>query len=374
MTYTIIVGIIALFFSFLHDNYGFKWGLGIAMLLLTFFIAIRWEWGNDMPTYMDIFHNIGAHGITSFSQIGQISIGGIKDHEYGWIIVNLLCQPIGFFGMTILLSIIEGIIVYWFIKKYVPVGYFTYAVFLYVFNWNMMVLGCSMMRQWFAMCIILLAIPALIEGKLFKYILVVYIASIIHTSALLFIPIYFLRLLFNISFSYKNLIYISFCLLIWAFLIGEALGGIFSNVLSIDIFNLYSVYDERLFSDADLSFTIGFGALLFCISILVCFLSSIYAPYEIKIIIWTFVIGYHLLLPFVTIIAMSTRLLFYFQAIGIVAIPNGIRYISNRTIRIGVTLFLILWYIQSFLSSFMSSTWTEAFFEYHTIFEAPYWQ
>ncbi|HHX67992.1 MAG TPA: hypothetical protein GX708_08095, partial [Gallicola sp.] len=109
---TIIISLIAILFAwiarFQKTKYG---GLEAAFILLTIFMSIRYNFGNDYPGYLNRFLSIGA-----FSNIDLT----LESTEIGWAVLNLLFQPIGFFGMVIVLTVFEYAVIYRLIKKYVP--------------------------------------------------------------------------------------------------------------------------------------------------------------------------------------------------------------------------------------------------------------
>ena len=367
---TIALGIIAIILTFLYDKHIFRWGFAVAMISLTVFTAIRYEWGVDMPAYEKMFNEINTQSEV-LSDLFKFDIIGLKSGEYGWRILNYLCQPIGFFGMTMLISAFEGCVVYWFIKKYVPLGYLWFAVFIYVFNSNLLVLGCSMMRQWLATCIILTAMPAFAKGRPIRYFLLVYIASTIHTSALLFAPLFLFRILRNMELTLSRMVPLVFVTLLWLYVLGNMLGGRFFDYLfSSDTFEMYSSYQVSIVnSENDL---VGSASLLNCIIILICVFVSYKSSQDITAITWL-MFGYIIVLPLLARVPMMGRLTFYCETIGLMAFPNGYKNIKSSILKTIILIWILFWYLYLFFGFFSDSNWRHSFYEYHTIFEAPYW-
>ena len=158
---TLVISLIAILFAwiarFQKTKYG---GLEFAFILLTVFMAIRYNFGNDYPAYLNIFIKIGRNNIPDRL-------------EAGWVLLSKLFQPIGFFGMIIVLTIIEYSIIYWLIKKYIPKQWYWLSVFIFTLNTSFLLIGASMMRQFLAMCVCLIAIEFIIRKKMIKSILIV---------------------------------------------------------------------------------------------------------------------------------------------------------------------------------------------------------
>lgn len=134
----------------------------LAFVLLTAFLSLGYYWGNDVAKYEERFEYYSNSGIAlfDFSQYGFIAL-----KEFGFVFINLLCKPIGFWGMRAVLFILENAILYYFIVKHVDRKWYWLAVFIYVFNPNFWVLSSSMMRQWLAICIVVLATDFLSRNK-----------------------------------------------------------------------------------------------------------------------------------------------------------------------------------------------------------------
>ena len=368
MKYAIIVGIIAVLLTFFDDRKIIKKGFQIAMIILTVFCAIRWEWGVDMPGYAKTFDEYGALGV-KFWQIDQLNVRANRISEYGWSILNVLCQPIGFFGMTILLSVLEGGIVYWFVEKYVPRGYRSISVFLYAFNSNLMVLGCSMMRQWLAMCIILVAAHFVIKGKFLPYIFTIIFASLFHASAIFMLPFYFLRSMSTIKINSYVILFIVALILLWVYLLGRFMSGAIDFIMEQGINEMYGSY-----ANSKNTVTVGFGSFMNIIVALVCLINITNGSNQaMKMIAWVY-IGYIIVLPLGTVMPIMSRFTFYFELLGISVIPYGVKSIRQPLLKTGLLVWIVLWYCMLFNNFFHASTWRDSYMTYNTIFNAPFWQ
>ncbi len=371
MIISIIIGFSAFLLAVLYDRKVLDWGLLASLAVLTIFCAIRWNWGNDMPSYANFFESVGSENI-KFWQLNKILnldiYGYERSSEVGWTILNILCQPIGFFGLTIVTSVFEGIVVYWFINKYVPRGYTALSVFLYAFNPYLMVLGCSMMRQWFAICIVLIAVSFLEKKKFVKFVLIVYLASLFHTSALFCLIFYLFYKVRNKSLNIHNAYILFILAMLWLYVSGRYLSSILQFLFSINVFEIYQGYIKSTIDSSG----IGLGAFMNLIVIFICLLSIRKAKAEIKLFTWIYS-GSLIVQPFVIIAPMTGRIVFYFDILAISVIPNCFILIKKPILKKFVLFWLFVWNLYLYYNFFNSKVWQVYYMEYHSMFEAPYW-
>src|SRR5690606_31529927 len=136
---------------FQKSKYG---GLEVAFILLTIFMSIRFNFGNDYSSYLDLFIEIGRYKNLDFVQT-----------EIGWTFLNWIFQPIGFFGMIIVLTSFQYAIIYRLIKNYVPKDWYWFSVLIFTLNTGYMLVFGSMMRQFLAICIFVLAVDFIIKRR-----------------------------------------------------------------------------------------------------------------------------------------------------------------------------------------------------------------
>ena len=371
MNAAFITGLLAVLLAYLYDKKRINWGLVGAMAILTIFTAIRWEWGNDMPNYEREFMAFGQENI-HFWEIGKYNQIGVRldrSSEILWIMVNLLCQPIGFFGMTILLSVIQGVVVFLFIREFVPRGNTFFAIFIYCFNPSILVLGCSMMRQWTAMCAILLSMKYLCDKKFIPFAICVIVASLFHTSALFLLLLAAFVYIAKMKADMGQITAIAIFSLLWVFVIGRIANGWVSSIFVVDVFEDYASTLEHNEETA----SIGIATILNIIVALIAFVISKHSNNEKIHILSTAYLGFIIFLPFATTISMAGRMLYYFDAMSIAVIPNILRYSKQPLIKNGVLLWVIVINLFKYIQFFHSATWSYRFMNYHTIFEAPTW-
>lgn len=108
-----------------------------------------------------------------------------------YVLMKLQSEIFGydFHGLIFLLAVFEGIIVGKMILKYSVNPYMSFLIYIsmgyYAFNF-------SGLKQSLAMSLIMLAYDACISNKLGKFIVTVFLASIIHLPSIIFLPAYYL--------------------------------------------------------------------------------------------------------------------------------------------------------------------------------------
>lgn len=369
MQTAIIVSILAIILSYLAKYKHFKYGLEAAIAVLTVFVAIRYEWGTDMPAYNSTFQQFAYSGLNAFdfNAISQIRTG--RTSEVGWAFLNIISIPIGFFGMIIFLAILENLIIYDFIKRNVDKEYYWLAIFIYTFNPYMMVLGCSMLRQWLAICIILFATRFISQGKWYYYVLYVALAASIHTSALLFVFLYFFRYFENVKLNMSSITWLVAISLIWI-VIGKyfSLGGIML-LLSTDVFEDYT---DQVGLVNVTSSGLGFGTFFKLTFYLYCIVQTENLNKSKSVLSWH-LFAYVLLFPFTDAVALASRLNFYIDAIAIAVVPIAMKASKYKSINVVMILLYIFWNLMLYRMFFSARSYYWGYHTYHTIFETT-WQ
>lgn len=167
--------------------------ISLFFALLTFalivFYAGERSWVYDTYDYMSSYNNFDA---SNLSYISDVIKGDIEVKGPGFSI--LLCLFKHFTGgdynsWFFFIAIIEGVCLSYFLYRYSTnfalsvYMIFTSGVFVWMFNG---------FRQFLAVCIILLFSDFLFNRKTIPFLFVVLLAYSIHSSAILFIPVYFI--------------------------------------------------------------------------------------------------------------------------------------------------------------------------------------
>lgn len=96
-------------------------------ILVTVIAMIHYNYGNDYESYHNAYNLI----VSTPFDITNIMEGGVY-REPGWaLLCYLFSQLGGFFVMVAVLNVIQNIIYYKAIKKYVPKNLWFFSVFIY---------------------------------------------------------------------------------------------------------------------------------------------------------------------------------------------------------------------------------------------------
>jgi len=362
MIHTIIIGLIAISLAYLNKYKNFKYGLEFAFIILTIFLAIRFDWGNDYSNYLSSFINIKNNDYSAF----DINFLKENDHEIGWIFLNKIFSPFGFFGLVIFLTIIENYILYRLIKKYVNKKWQWLSVFIYVFSPIFMLTCSSMMRQFLSICIYLISIRYIIEKKFLFFLLLNLLAFLFHKSAIILLPTYFITYLNN-QIKHTNLLMIIY--VVWYFFAAELVYIPLNSILSIESFEKYNYY---IVSGSKAEIGTGLAVLFSYLLFFLILKKSKNLPANLSIISFLYLISLFIT-PLTTYGLIIGRLSIYFIFFIIVILPNIIPLIKNELLKYFVLIVYIAIQLKEFISFFYSDIWYLKFFYYKTIFSSQYW-
>lgn len=353
-----------------------KW-LFIAFFVIFVFQSLRYDFGPDYMEYLAMFKDINCNTISlgSISSLYDITRG----HEIGWVIINRLCEPIGFFGMTIVLAAFENWILYRFVKKYVPQNMFWVAVACYTFSSTLFLVGpCSMMRQWLAIILFLIAFQYIEKRNPLKYYLIIAVAITIHTSAYLLLPFYFVTKIPQIKvIPYKLLVFSTLFYIVWVYFAPQLFSDSIASILSYETFEHYSGHLEYEANDVKSNLL---GLIRTIISLYVVPLIVVLSIPKLNKVSQHIAVVYLfslLFLPLESIVHLINRMGYYFLVFSICSIPLALnayqqKKSANRIIVYSIFILYALFTIRSYLSLPSSEIWS-SFQEYETIFSVD-WQ
>lgn len=184
--------------------------LVIAIIWLTLYEGLRWEVGTDWEAYYKNFINQDWDG----------------HHEIGYIVINYILYFFSgnyTFFLLVLSSFFYGSL-YFLLRKYSQAPIMSLTIYYCTMLW---LLGCN--RQLIAMFICLLSLRYVFNHKLLPYVLMVLLAFSFHSTALFFLPAYYI---INREISDKAMICAAFVFLIIGF------SGVINHIPLIN----YAVY------------------------------------------------------------------------------------------------------------------------------------
>jgi hypothetical protein len=176
--------------------------IGILYIIIVIQIGLRWETGTDWKPYLENFETTDDYSIVLINSLTGFEIG------YGTFVffIKKLFDSYSFF--LFIHAIIFYAIVFKIAKKYSP--YFFISL-LFFYATNLGVVGSN--RQLLAVVLCLLSIPFVIYRKPVKFFAIIVLASLFHTTAILFGIYYF----FNKNLKW----YLVLSFLLLAFIIGK---------------------------------------------------------------------------------------------------------------------------------------------------------
>ena len=335
-------------------------GVILSFIIIAIFASLRYGYGSDYFEYLN-----------NFEKLQYLKFGDDLSYlrlERGWNYLGMICRPIGFFGMIILLAIVEYFILCRFIIKYVTAPYHWMAVLCFTLNTNLMLVGLSMMRQFLAMCIILIAVDFIVQNKWIKALITVVFASLFHTSAIICLPICFFGFIDFNKWKQSSAIIFGLVIVVLYFSVAYLFADLANNLMSVDEFSAYGTnYVESGEKTSLLSLPRIYELfLLFC----VLFNFKKYNREE-AIIAIVFAVGY-IFNGFIAFAQMAGRLALYFTTFGIVCVPLVAKYAKDKTLANIFVAIYIVFLTYRLLVFFNEPIW-HSFLHYHTIFETN-WQ
>jgi len=352
MVATLLVGIISVLFAFLAKFKEAKWGLIASFTVIFIFLALRYDFGNDYKGYMEGFNNVNSYAEINY-------FGKYYNYEIGWLVLIRLFHNYGFFSMVGFLALLNCIIYYRFIKKYVEVKYYWLAVFIYIFDPQFMLTQASAMRQSLAIGIFLFSIDYIYKKDLIRFALCIGIASLFHSSALILFPAYLLGYINLKVNKYSGMLL--FGIFMSLFLVPTIFASYINSVVA-DYFVKYEFYQGPAGTIGT-----GFGVLYSSgMFLLVLFYDKFQSNQ--KALLFKIAVISFMFMPLSLVINLISRVGMYFTPSIIIVYPrifqtiNGVGY---KAIYI-ISFFVITAYI--FFTFFNSELWRAHYGTYKTIF------
>lgn len=329
---------------------GLKKVLYFNALLVFFFLALRYDFGNDYLGYYEMYNNIKDGGINSLGD----------RVEYGWGWLNVIFSGLSFYWMYAFIALFHVSSLVYLIEKYCPPSAYWLALFIYLCFPDNMLIGLSGIRQSIAMTFFLLSIDSILDKKYLRYFVFSMLGISFHSSMILIV----IPVLLIIFFKKNNKIFYTFGCFSLFFLI------VFNNyILSymseyfFNSFEKYQVYQEG--DDAK------FGSGLSLIFNLFFLISILYVIPTVKCLKKATILKIaslsYFFLPLGWGIGIFVRFIFYFEQLLVIAIPIVYLSLKSNYLKF-LYLFVVIFYIlYLYLNFFFMDIWVKKFFEYNTI-------
>lgn len=359
MFVVIFSSLFALLFTWLESRRSLSNGMLIGFIPIILIGCLHYNYGNDYMSYLMVYEHIRAQPF----DLSAVLDGEIY-REPGWVILNYLFVPLGgFFTLVAVLSIVQGVLVYSFIRLYVDKRSWVWALFVFLFVTDYFLLSLSMMRQEFVMIVFLSLWSWIRKRYWLRCLLVICLLSFIHSTAMILFPFAFWGYLPARSAKLVAVIYIVLFLLLWTN------RGLIDTMLQSmskteDLEDYIRVYKGNKVT----SFGLGFILKLFTFFVFLSYLLNNKNGKD-KQLIAIACVG-TLIIPFTQVIALLGRLGMYFGIYQIAAVPiayKGIRSPMLRLILTGIFFVSVLWDYYLF---FKDSIYSDYYDTFYTIFEA----
>lgn len=350
------------------------WSMGV----ITVFLAIRYDWGNDYMEYLNYFKELSTNRLNLFD-ITSYNSSYTRNNEFGWVILNRIFDRIGlgFFGMVIILTIFENWIIYHMIAKYVKPRYYWVAILFYVFTTSFCVFA-SMMRQFLCICLYLIVVDLMCDKKVRGYIFwsigIILLGSTFHRAnivMLVTLPLFYIYFKEG-HYNWWILSILTIAYFVWTSSIGPRIVDNYALLFldSSEDYQYYSRYiNDQTIKESKFGFAEVYRILLFIIWMLI--IPQVKKEKQPIILLGLFAYFFE---PITAAIPLASRLVMYMSVTDMIRWSSLVEVWNNKKYLI-ISLLLITIYssITTVTSFYNNEIWTEKFFHFHTIFEAGQW-
>jgi transmembrane protein EpsG len=352
---TISVGLIAILLAYLTKYGNFQYGLEYSFAIIFIFLAIRHNFGNDYISYYYNFNEITNSNIINYD-IGTIE----RIIEPGWVLFNRLFTNLGFNMLIAFHSLVFCLGYYYLFKKYVMKEYYWLSVLIFIFDPAFMLIQLSALRQALATIVIIYSYQYIYQKNIFKFIFVITIASLFHTSAILFYPVYFLSLQ-KIEIN-KVSVGIFILVVSYMFLYDVQIYPIISSLAE----NRYMNY-SRYINETDINIGSGLGQIYNTMLLIFTLYMGAYRSDITRLFFMLSVLSL-LISPLSLVINMLDRVNYYFQPAILVTIPIIVDRIKSKHLRYSLLLLIIVFSFRSYYNFINNEIWIRGYMVYQTIF------
>lgn len=356
MLVVVISSIFALLLTYFESVGLMRRGMLYGFILVSILGAIHYDYGNDYMVYYDNYRTIVSMPLDLETLFAEDFIV-----EPGWALLCYLFEPIGgFFMMVAVLTIVQNVIIYKFIRSQVERKWWPMAVFIFLFNTSFYLMSFSMLRQWFVMCVFLSLFPLINEKKIIIPLIVTILCAFVHESAIVLILMVFIGYL---KISRKILA----PLLLLFFILAFVLEGLVENIL--ELVSLLMTADDyvSIYGDTGVTFTLGNIILFLPFFVYIYYIfSSRDSEEKNRLLVIIASMGF-LVIPFRQEISLFLRIGYYFDLFSMAAIPIAYKNI-NSLVRLPLLFIFIFYTLLYYFMFFNNPLWVNTYTEFNTIF------
>lgn len=205
------------------------------LIIFILVAGLRYKVGGDTLSYFDYYEGVKNWSNTDFSELMT------GRYSFLWNVLATTCKTISndFVVLQIVQAGFVNITIFWFIKKYSKFR-FTSLILYFIFSY--LYFNTEIMRESIAICFFLLAYPYFERKSWLKYYLIVTLAFLFHSSAVI---LFLFPILSIIKFNLKSLALTIVLLVFFIFILSKnpTLMDLllFTDTIS-EKFNAYSEY------------------------------------------------------------------------------------------------------------------------------------
>lgn len=282
--------------------------LAVSLMLIA---GLRYNYKLDYNNYRTIFNEI-----TVFSDV----VHSIFEKGFVFLILLFKKLGLGFYTFMLAVAVVSVLLKYKFFNKFsaIPlVSLLIYFLIFFIFN------DMEQIRHGLAIGIALSSVTFVMQDKFWKFLGIVFIASLIHYSAIVFLLLYFVR---DIKFSKKSLLVCGLSVAIFSFIdimnIAKYINNNFINNSYLD--RKLALYSNQFIGLISVTLLIR----LFVIAM--CFI-YLYNPEnkQSRVMFNAYFIGVCIFCLFRSIPILGVRGSVYFRYFELLLIPEYIVYIRN---------------------------------------------
>lgn len=282
--------------------------------------------GIDTTNYYNIFNNIK---LMNFSQAIDVEV------EHGYRLFQFFVGRVfgDFQFLLIIVALLFVGVVSYYITKYSQNPLLSYVFFI-VFGFYSFAMSTT--RQAIAIAIVMLAFRYVIQKNKYKYLLFIFIASLFHVTALIFLPSYWFN---KLKFNKKNIL-LSICIALIVIGFKEEMIILLNNYAKNE-YNQMETGGKNLYLFMIVSISIG-----------VVYRKALIAQCPNNKYFFYMMLAATVIMPVTQFHPAIMRLYYYFFIFMIIYVPNLLEAIDNKAIKyIGticyVTVGIIIFFSES---------------------------
>lgn len=301
-----------------NNNLVYTWIIGLILFIIS--VLRHSSVGTDLHVYIRRFYEVHESEFSGLSRFNEL-----WGFEYGYLYFSRIISS--FLANDRLLIFIVGFIIIfifsYFFYKYSQMIWLSFFLFI-----SLMFFGTSLnlLRLFIAVSICLISIKYIINRNLIKFLLLVVIAYLFHTSAIIFVLLYPLSKV-KISIRYLSILFV---LGVFFYLFG---GVLLNNIISRLHYVRYA---------SDIGSGDGTGMLILLLTILITallFKKNNIVQEDPYFNLWIHMILLSLLFNILSLhLWIAARLMWYFKPAMLIILPNMFASIKDKKISIYASL------------------------------------